>query len=161
MSNVIRSHFWIAFSLMLALVLQVVPWPGELSHFRPSWVVLVTLYWALALPHRVNIGIALIVGLMWDLILGSTLGVRGLVMAILCYLVALNFQLLRNLSLWQQALVMAALTLTGILMEFWVEYLVAPIHFDVSRLFAVVVNAFIWPWIFLLLRRMRRKFAIR
>lgn len=161
MPNSFRSHCWIFGSLMLALILQVVPWPGQLADFRPAWVVLVTLYWVLALPHRVNIGIALMIGLLWDLILGSTLGVRGLVMAVLCYLVALNFQLLRNLALWQQSLVMASLTLAGMLMEFWVQYLVTPIHFDVARLSSILVNLVIWPWIFLLLRRMRRKFAIR
>lgn len=129
--------------------------------FRPSWVMLVAFYWVLALPHRVNVGTALIVGLLWDLMLGSTLGVRGLMMSILCYIVALNFQVLRNLSLWQQAVIVALLSVAGKLIEFWAEYLVSDITFDPQQLWAVVLNFLLWPWLFLLLRRVRRKLAIR
>lgn len=122
---------------------------------------LVAFYWVLALPHRVNVGTALIVGLLWDLMLGSTLGVRGLMMSILCYIVALNFQVLRNLSLWQQAVIVALLSVAGKLIEFWAEYLVSDITFDPQQLWAVVLNFLLWPWLFLLLRRVRRKLAIR
>ncbi|MEJ2763897.1 rod shape-determining protein MreD [Photobacterium sp. MCCC 1A19761] len=154
-----RLLIWLSF--IVALILQAAPWPGELELFRPSWVLLVAFYWVLALPHRVNVGTALVLGLLWDLMLGSTLGVRGLMMSLLCYIVALNFQLIRNLSLWQQAILVAFLTLAGKLIEFWAEYLVSVVAFEPERLWAVLLNCLLWPWLFLLLRRMRRKLSIR
>ncbi|MDX1303803.1 rod shape-determining protein MreD [Photobacterium sp.] len=154
-----RLLIWLSFTV--ALILQAAPWPGELEPFRPSWVLLVTCYWVLALPHRVNVGTALIVGLLWDLMLGSTLGIRGLMMSVLCYIIALNFQVLRNLSLWQQAMLIALLSLGGKLVEFWAEYLVSVITFDPQQLWAIFLNFLLWPWLFLFLRRMRRKFSIR
>ncbi|SIO41492.1 rod shape-determining protein MreD [Salinivibrio sp. ES.052] len=157
----VRGQLVIWLSFIVALILQAAPWPGELAPFRPSWVLLVTFYWVLALPHRVNVGTALVLGLLWDLMLGSTLGVRGMMMAILIYIVALNFQLLRNMSYWQQALLLALLTLAGKLIEFWAEYLVSNIQFNPEQLWAGVLNFILWPWIFLLLRRLRRRFAIR
>lgn len=120
-----------------------------------------TFYWVLALPHRVNVGTALVVGLLWDLMLGSTLGVRGLMMSVLVYLVALNFQVLRNMSLWQQAAILSLLTLAGKVLEFWAEYLVSNVQFDPIQLWAGLLNFLLWPWLFLLLRRVRRQFSIK
>ena len=160
-TNKAQGRIWIWLSFLFALILQVVPWPGVLESFRPPWVILVMCYWVLALPHRVNVGTALVVGLVWDLILGSTLGVRGLTLSVIAYIIALNFRVLRNLSLWQQAIVIALLSLAAKLIEFWAEYLVSNISFYPQQLWAVLFNCILWPWLFLLLRRIRRKLAIR
>ncbi|MFA0725269.1 rod shape-determining protein MreD, partial [Vibrio sp. 10N.222.49.E5] len=110
-------------SFLIALILQTIPWPGSLDLFRPSWLLLVTCYWVLALPHRVNVGSALILGLLWDLLIGSTLGIRGMMMAIVMYIIALNFLVIRNMALWQQAMIIAALTVLFEVLIFFGEYL--------------------------------------
>ncbi|WP_434358294.1 rod shape-determining protein MreD [Parasalinivibrio latis] len=160
-SSALRGHLVIWTSFIVALILQTTPWPGALEPFRPNWVLLVATYWVMALPHRVNVGSAMILGLLWDLMLGSTLGVRALTMSILIYLVAINFQLLRNLSLWQQAMLVACLGVLGKLIEFWAEYVISNITFLPELLWSALLNFLLWPWLFLLLRRIRRQFAIR
>lgn len=157
----LRGYLLIWLSFIVALLLQAAPWPGVLAPFRPSWVMLVVFYWVLALPHKVNVGTALIVGLLWDLLLGSTLGVRGLMMSVIVYIVALNFQVLRNMSLWQQAAIFSLLTLLGKLLVFWVENLITDVKFESSMFLGGVLNFFLWPWLFLLLRRIRRQFSIK
>ncbi|PCS23833.1 rod shape-determining protein MreD [Candidatus Enterovibrio escicola] len=160
-NSIFRGYLIIWLSFIIALILQTAPWPSELTPFRPSWVLLVAFYWVLALPHRVNVGTALILGLLWDLMLGSTLGIHGLMMSILVYIVALNFQLLRNMSLWQQATLLLPLTLAGKVLEFLGEYLVSGVKFYPELLLSGVLNFILWPWLFLLLRRVRRQFSIR
>ncbi|WP_240206487.1 rod shape-determining protein MreD [Vibrio sp. CyArs1] len=156
-----RSHLVISVSLIVALVLQTIPWPGVLDFVRPSWLFLVLGYWVLALPHRVNVGTALIVGLTWDLLVGSTLGIRGMMMSIVIYIVALNFLVLRNMALWQQATIMALISILLEVFIFFGEYLIQDVTFNPMSLWSGLINCILWPWMFLLLRRVRRHWHVR
>ncbi|MBL4829672.1 MAG: rod shape-determining protein MreD [Aliivibrio sp.] len=154
-----RLVIWTSF--LIALIFQVAPWPGTLEVLRPAWVLLVVFYWVLALPHRVNVGTAMVIGLLWDLLLGSTLGVRGMMIAIVVYIVALNFQVLRNMALWQQGVLLGLLTMVAKLLEFFGEYLISDVVFNPHYLWSGIINAILWPWMFLLMRRIRRHWLIR
>lgn len=160
-NSVFRSKMVIGTSFFIALVLQTIPWPGSLDLLRPSWLLLVLCYWVLALPHRVNVGSALLLGLLWDVLIGSTLGIRGMMMSIVIYLVALNFLVIRNMALWQQAIVIAGLSLLLEGLIFFGEYLIQDIQFNPLSLWSALINGILWPWMFLLMRRVRRHWHVR
>lgn len=147
-------------TVLVAMVLAIVPLPPTLDSFRPDWVMLVVLYWVLALPHKANVGTAWVAGLLMDMLLGSTLGVRALAMAIMAYVTACQFQKIRNFSVWHQALVIGCISLLGQLVIFWAEHLfsVAFLHY---RLFwTSLTTSLLWPWVYLTLRRIRRRFHV-
>ncbi|MDV7105954.1 rod shape-determining protein MreD [Vibrio sp. TH_r3] len=154
-----KSVIW--FTFLVALILQTIPWPGGLDLFRPSWLLLVTFYWVLALPHRVNVGTGLVLGLIWDLLLGSTLGIRGIVMATAVFVVAVNFLVLRNMALWQQAIFIGVVSIFAKFLEFGGEYLIQDVTFNPMLLWSGLINCILWPWLFLLLRRVRRHWYIK
>ncbi|SIR55144.1 rod shape-determining protein MreD [Aeromonas sp. RU39B] len=155
------GRLWIWLTILLALSLSILPLPIQLAPFRPDWLSMVLLYWALALPHRVNVGSAWVAGLLLDVLLGSTLGVRAMAMGITVYLAAFQFQKIRNFSVWQQALIVGALTFVGKATVFWAEHLFTRANLNFVYFWSTLSTMFLWPWVFLVLRQLRRRFNIK
>jgi rod shape-determining protein MreD len=150
----------IGLSIIVALVLQIMPMPTIVEQYRPDWVFLVLGYWALALPSRVNVGVAFMVGLILDLLLGTSIGIHSFAMSISVFVLAANYQRLRNYSVWQQAVVIGILCALYNLVVFWLMHLLTDIYFMLTYMWPVVTSMVIWPWIFWLLRRVRRQFRL-
>lgn len=149
---------WI--SIAISLVLQIVPLPIQVDVYRPDWVLVVLAYWSMALPQRVNVGVAFVTGIAMDILVGTTLGIHSLGLSICVYVLAANYQRLRNYSVWQQAIIIGLLSSLYHLLTFWVQHLLTDIYFQVGYLWPVVTSMMVWPWIFWLLRRTRRQFSI-
>ncbi|MGP1958964.1 MAG: rod shape-determining protein MreD [Arsenophonus sp. NC-CH8-MAG3] len=148
-------------SFLIAIILEQVPWPDQFSYYRPTWLALTLIYWVMALPHRVSVGTGFFFGILMDLIQGSALGVHALAYSILCYLASYKHQLLRNMPLWQQSLFIAGLSVVMNFTIFWTEFLSSLVLFHPELFWNCLINAILWPWMFLLLRKVRRKFLVR
>jgi len=156
----IRHRFIVILTLVIALIATIMPLPLTVDAFRPDWVLVVLIYWCLALPSRVNVITAGFVGLLLDVLLGSILGVHTAAMAIAVYIVAGNFQKIRNFSVWQQALIVGVLSALYHLIVFWMQRFLTDAVFLPSYLYPVITTIILWPWAFLLLRKIRRHFRI-
>ncbi|MBZ0070269.1 MAG: rod shape-determining protein MreD [Thiohalobacteraceae bacterium] len=162
MSTLIRHHGGaiIIFTFVVALILTVVPLPNELRMLRPDWVLLVLIYWCMALPQRVGVGIGWLLGLFTDALTGTLLGQHALAYSLVAFLTLKLHQRLRLYPLWQQALSMLVLLALGQLLILWVNGIVGrPIH---SWLYWMpsLIGALLWPVVFLLLRGLRRTFRV-
>ncbi len=156
----IASRLIILLTFLVALMASIMPLPLSVDAFRPDWVLVVLLYWCLALPARVNVISAFVMGFILDVLLGSTLGVHAGAMAIAVFIVAGNFQKIRNFSVWQQALIVGVLSALYHLIVFWLQRFLTDAVFLPSYLYPVVTTIILWPWAFLLLRKIRRNFRI-
>ncbi len=154
----------IVVTFVVAMVLAIVPLsdavPVELGYLRPQWVVLVLIYWVIALPQRVGIGVAWVVGLIVDVLLGSLLGQHAIAFIIVAYIASSLYQRLRMFSLWQQSMIVFAIIGLNQLIDFWIESIVGFGDWNVWYLLASVVSALLWPSVFLLLRYLRRQFNV-
>ncbi|MDV3237284.1 MAG: rod shape-determining protein MreD [Gammaproteobacteria bacterium] len=162
MSTLIRHHGGavIFFTFVAALVLTVVPLPDDLRILRPDWVLLVLIYWCMALPQRVGVGIGWLLGLFTDVLTGTLLGQHALAYGLVAFLTLKLHQRLRLYPLWQQALSMLVLLALGQLLMLWINGIVGrPIH---SWLYWMpsLTGALLWPFVFLLLRGLRRAFRV-
>jgi rod shape-determining protein MreD len=143
-------NYSIALSIVIALVLQIMPMPAMADLYRPDWVLLVLSYWALALPNRVNIGVAFFTGLILDILLGTSMGVHSFALCLCIYVLAANHKRLRNYSVWQQSIIIGIITALYNL----------DIYFLLDYLWPVLSSMVIWPWLFWLLRKIRRQLRL-
>lgn len=151
-------------TILAALVASILPMPEFfpwVEFARPDWLFLVLAYWTIALPHRVNVGTAWVSGMLLDVLTGVTLGNHALTLSVACYLLAINFQKVRNFSVWQQAFVIAMVTVLIKIMQFWVGQVVATSQLDLQLFIPAISNLVLWLWVFFLLRYLRRRFQIK
>lgn len=154
----------IGLTIIASMVLAIVPIPHlvppELGYVRPDWVAMVLLYWILALPHRVGIITAWVLGIVMDILLGSLIGQHALSYVVIAYIAGSLYQRLRMFSVWQQAAVIFVVLGLNQLINFWVESIAGLAVWGLWYLLPAVSGALMWPWIFLLLRYLRRRFGV-
>lgn len=147
-------------SILVALMLHMWPVPEWLERIGPEWLTLVLIYWALAIPEHVGVTVAWIAGLLLDVTQGAILGQHAVGLVIIIYIIQMEYQRIRVFSLLQQALVVMLLVILKLVLVLWVSGMVgrAP---DLTLYFMpALTSALIWPWLFIVLRDLRRKFMV-
>jgi rod shape-determining protein MreD len=77
------SRAFIAFTILVAFVLNILPW-GR-TYGVPDFLALVLVFWNIHQPRKVGIGIAFLVGLLMDVHASALLGERALAYSLLSY----------------------------------------------------------------------------
>ena len=158
-----RPHsIWVIFlSFFIAYLLAIVPFPEWAMNYRPEWVPMVLIYWTMALPYRVSTGLAWAVGLVLDVLEGSTLGVNALALVIVAYVALSLHQRMRMFSLLQQSGLVLALVGLNLMLCNWLQIVTGRSVFSTLMfLMAALTSAVIWPSLFQLLRQIRRSFDV-
>lgn len=150
----------VVITFAVAMVLRIIPWPDAWAAYNPDWVLLALIYWCIALPERVGIGVAWGIGLLCDGLSGKILGQQALVYTIVAYLCLKIYQRLRLHPLTQQTLAVLGYLLFAQLLNYWILNVkgLGPIPWDywLSSAFGAIA----WPAVFLLLRHLRRTFQV-
>ena len=93
----------ITLSLLLSIVLTITTFP--LGYFAPDWIHLFLIYWILATPGSIGLFTVWMIGLLVDVVLGSTLGVNALVYSLIAYLIFKSYMAIRYLTVLQLSLI--------------------------------------------------------
>lgn len=153
---------WVIYlSILVALMLTILPLPQWAEHYRPEWAALVLIYWCMALPQRVGVGTGWLVGLLLDVLKGGLLGEHALGLAVVAYVTLNLHQRIRVFPLWQQAITVLVLLALYQLLVLWFDG-IASGHAgrDWTYWMPSVVSTILWPWVFVLLRDVRRRFKV-
>ena len=150
----------ILITLSAALFLTILPMPQWAEEYRPPWVAMTLIYWALALPQRVGVFWAWSTGLVLDVTAGTVLGQHALSLSVPVYLAVELHARIRIFPLPQQAVSVWVLLLVERLLSLWVTGATGRPTPTLLSWMPTFVGMLLWPWIFILLRDVRRRFAV-
>lgn len=155
-----HNWFVISITLLIAIILAVLPMPEWTVWWRPAWVLMVLIYWAMVVPSRVAIGTAWITGLLVDLLCGTLLGEHALGFVLVIYFINRMHIRLRMYPVMQQA----ASVFVFVLMYQFIIYCIQGFIGELpsSRLYwmSSITSMLLWPWLFVLMRDCRRWFRV-
>ena len=142
-------------TIIAAIMLTVLPLPDWAEAFRPDWVALTLIYWAMMLPRTWSVGSAWIIGIVLDVAQGTILGQHALALCFITFM-TVRFHLLMRVFPMQQltATVFAILTLYQFLL-FWING-VAGVDVPLVDYWGPVISGTIlWPFVMTLLSGVR------
>lgn len=143
-----------------AFMLAIMPLPDWAVEFRPEWVTLVLIYWAMATPTRIGVTMAWFAGLLLDVSYGTLMGQHAVGMVLVIYVIHMQHQRLRVASLLQQAIVIFILLLIKQLLSLWVDGMLGRAPDSWLYFMPTITSTILWPWTYLILRDLRRKFSV-
>jgi rod shape-determining protein MreD len=150
--------FWS--SVVLCFLLQLMPLPQALLPFKPYWLALILVYWALETPERVGLGLAFVVGLIGDALTGELLGEQALRLCILCFIILRFRSRLRFFPMWQQSLALFVLLLNDRVVLLMIRACAGEPTPPAAFWLAPVAGMLAWPWLFLLLDDLRARLRV-
>jgi len=147
-------------SLVLAFALTILPLPTWLAIIRPEWVALTLIYWCMALPSRVGVGVAWTTGLFLDVLRGGLLGQQALSLCVIAFITLKLYQRIRVAPLWQQAFSILVLIVLHQLLNLWIRGITGQPPHSWDYWLPSISSMLIWPLCFITLRETRRRFRV-
>jgi rod shape-determining protein MreD len=144
-------------TLVVGLMLSIMPLPESIVPFRPDWLALLAIFWAIQLPRTWSVGTAWIMGMILDVSYGSLLGQHALALCVIVFITVRFHLLMRVFPLSQlSATVFALLTLYQFLL-FWINGVASITAPLVTYWAPVVMGTLIWPFLYMFLSGVRYK----
>ena len=142
-------------TLVVGLMLTIMPRPDAIEAFRPNWLALLLIFWAMQLPRTWSVGTAWIVGIVLDVSYGTLLGQHALALCLVVF-ATVRFHLLMRVFPMSQltATVFALLTLYQFIL-YWVNGVAGVTAPAITYWAPVLTGALIWPLFYAFLSGVR------
>jgi len=147
-------------TFLLGFVLSAIPLPDTVVDWRPCWLAMFLIYWCMALPERVGISAAWVLGVLFDVQQSFILGQHALGFTFLAYIIIKNHKRLRVYPLLQQAIIVCVYLIIYKALMLLVTFLSGKIAYTWYYWLPVLTSMLIWPWLFIVMRDLRRKYDV-
>ena len=148
----------ILLSIFLGLILTLLFLP--LGYVAPEWLLLINIYWAIALPTNKKLLIAFISGYFVDILYGQVLGITSLTYVIFIYIILRLYNSLRYMTVTQQMIVISFFVLVKQHFFVWSNSVMGIDSEYFDLMISAVISGILWLPIYYTLRYFRRKFQI-
>ena len=147
-------------TFVLGFVLSALPLPDTLVDWRPCWLAMFLIYWCMALPERVGISSAWFLGLLFDVQQSFIFGQHALGFTFLAYIILKNHKQLRVYPLLHQAIMVCVYLIMYKAIMLLVTFLSGKIVYTWDYWLPAITSMLIWPWLFIVMRDLRRKYNV-
>ena len=142
-------------TLIVGLMLAIMPLPDAIRAFRPDWLALLLIFWAMQLPRTWSVGSAWLIGIVLDVSYGTLLGQHALALCFVTFVTVRFHLLMRVFPLSQLTMTVFALLALYQFVLFWVNGVVGIAAPAASYWGPVVTGTLIWPFMYMFLSGVR------
>jgi len=144
----------LAIGLMLTLMML------PFGYMAPEWILLINIYWAIALPSNTKMLLVFVSGFLVDIVLGHPLGISSLSYVIFIYIILSLYNSLRYMTVPQQMIMLFFLLMVKQHFFIWTFYMFGlDINYQ-TLIIGSFSTAALWPLIYFSLRYARRKWVV-
>jgi rod shape-determining protein MreD len=142
-------------SFIVGLMLTIMPLPTVLDAFRPDWLAMLVIFWAMQLPRTWSVGSAWFVGIVLDVSQGTLLGQHALALCCVAF-ITVRFHLLMRVFPVPQltATVLPILAIYQFLL-FWINGVAGIDAPSIVYWGPVISGTILWPVVMVFLSSMR------
>ena len=142
-------------TLVVGLMLTIVPLPESAEAFRPDWLALLMIFWAMQLPRTWSVGSAWVVGIVLDVAHGTLLGQHALALCVIVFITVRFHLLMRVFPLSQLTATVFALLALYQFILFWVNGVAGVNAPTITYWAPVITGAVLWPFAYMFLSGIR------
>ena len=145
-------------SIILGLILTLMLLP--LGYIAPEWLLLINIYWAIAIPTNNKLLLAFVSGYLVDIMYGQVLGLTSLTYVIYIYIILRLYNSLRYMTVTQQMVVISFFILIKQHFFVWSNSVIGIDSEYFDLLISAILSGILWLPIYFILRYLRRKFQV-
>ena len=142
-------------TLVVGLMLTIMPLPDAAEPFRPDWLALLVIFWAMQLPRTWSVGSAWVIGLVLDVSSGTLIGQHALALCLVAFATVRFHLLMRVFPLSQLSATIFALLAMYQFILYWVNGVAGVSAPSVVYWAPVITGTLIWPFLYMFLSGVR------
>ena len=145
----------VVITLVVGLMLSIMPLPDGAEAFRPDWLALLLIFWAMQLPRSWSVGTAWIVGIVLDVAYGTLLGQHAVALCVIVFITVRFHLLMRVFPLSQLSLTIFALLALYQFILFWINGVAGVTAPSITYWAPVITGTIVWPFLYMFLSGIR------